>query len=419
MIIRSVIIALRNLVHDPSRTGIALAGSGFSLIVIFMQLGFFRATQRTATLVLEKLDFDLVITSKDYQYFSEAGTFPIERVRTAGSVPGVASVVPFYVRTGLWRSLGTGSGVPSTDNEPARWRRRSILVLSYFTTDRPFLPGIPGLEEQGTGLRIEELEKPFALFVDRRSRWEFGPREPGTPVELNNQRFRLAGTFEMGTGFAAEGAALLSNQNFSRAFGDDATDQPSLALIKLTPLAKVEEVEIRLREALPGSWIEAKTRAFDSPGRPDSDVRIFRRSEIEWQERLFWVREKTIGVLFLMGVAISFLVGLVVFYQVLSSDIADHISEYATLKAIGYSDASVAAIVMGQASILGLLGYLGALAAATGLYALVQWKTGIPMTVLDGWVLGIPMVLSQVMSSGSALISIRKLASADPADLFR
>ena len=415
MIIRSVTIASRNLMHDLPRTGIALAGSGFSLIVIFMQLGFFRATQRTATLVLEKLDFDLVVISKNYEYFSDAGSFPIARARSAGAVPGVSSVVPLYVRSGIWRSLDQAPEPGSKSDGPAKWRRRSILVLSYPSTSRPFRPGILGLEEQGRGARLVELERPFSLFVDLRSRWEFGPLRPGVQVELNNQLFRLTGTFEMGTGFAAEGAALLSEQNFARAFGGDALDQPSLALIKLAPSASVEEVEARLREILPGP----RAPGSRSTARTDADVKVLRRSEIEGQERLFWIWEKTIGVLFVMGVAISFLVGLVVFYQVLSSDIADHLSEYATLKAIGYSNGSVAAIVMGQASILGLVGYLVALVVAAGLYELVRRETGIPMSVADPWVLGVPMILSQVMSSGSALVSIRKLASADPADLFR
>ena len=417
MIRRSVIIAARNLLHDPARTGIALAGSGFSMIVIFMQLGFFQATRRTATLVLEKLDFDLVVTSKHYQYFSDAGTFPMDRVRTAASVSGVASVVPLYVRSGLWRSLAEPPIKPE-GREPARWRRRSILVLSYSADDRPFLPGLPGLEAQGRGGRIDEMERPFSLLLDRRSRPEFGPMEAGTPVELNNQSFRLTGTFEMGTGFAAEGAALLSRANFVHAFGEAELDFPSLALIKLSPSADPDRVEASLGQSLPAR--PGGPGAARSTGPPDdADVRVFRRADIEAGEKTYWIREKTIGVLFGMGVAISFLVGLVVFYQVLSSDIADHLSEYATLKAIGYSNGSVAAIVIGQAAILGLVGYLGSLAVATGLYALVQRSTGIPMTVADGWILAVPMVLGQAMSSGSALLSIRKLTAADPADLFR
>lgn len=429
MIKRAINIALRNLLHDPPRTTIALAGSGFSLIVIFMQIGFLRATQRTATLVLDKLDFDLVVTSKNYQFFSDPGSFPMARIRTAGSVPGVATVVPLYVRSGLWRSLSTTpppggplakpmrNAAEPTEMDRSKWRRRSILVLSYFTSDRPFLPGIHGLQQQGNGFRIDELERPFAVFIDRRSRWEFGPQVPGTSVELNNRLFRLAGTFEMGTGFAADGAALLSHQNFARAFGDAALDQPTLGLIKLSKKANVDEVLAQLRNALSGSRADAESAGL--PSGVDADVRILRRSDIERQERTFWLREKTIGVLFVMGLVISFLVGVVVFYQVLSSDIADHLSEYATLKAIGYSNTSVASIMIGQASILGFVGYLLALLVATGLYSLVRGKTGIPMTIVDGWVLGIPLLLCQVMSSGSALVSIRKLALADPAELFR
>jgi putative ABC transport system permease protein len=112
-------------------------------------------------------------------------------------------------------------------------------------------------------------------------------------------------------------------------------------------------------------------------------------------------------------------VGFVVFYQVFSSDIADHLHEYATLKAIGYSDGQVGSIVIGQAVLLGLLGYAVALVAASGIYRLVEAETLIPMSLWNGQVLGVPLALGLVISCGSALFSIRKVRAANPADLFR
>ncbi len=143
------------------------------------------------------------------------------------------------------------------------------------------------------------------------------------------------------------------------------------------------------------------------------------RDEIIGNETYYWVSERPIGILFSMGVGISFIVGFVVFYQVFSSDIADHLSEYATLKAIGYSNGRVSSIVVGQAVLLGLVGYAVALVVAWGLYWLVETMTRMPMLLWNIKILGEPLALGLVISCGSALFSIRKVRAANPADLFR
>ncbi len=420
---RHTAIAWRNLLNDLPRTGIALAGVGFSLIVIFMQLGFFRATQRTATLVLDKLDFDIVITSKHYLYLADPDSFPMTRIRSAEAVPGVKSAYPVYVRSGLWRSLGpdpssTETTAPTLVRRPSRsepsWKQRMILVMASFPSDRVFKKGIPGLDQRDQVRLLEAMEKPGALLIDRRSRSEFGPTKSRTPVELNNQRFEIAGSFEMGTGFASDGAILLSHHNFARAFGGGALDSPTLGLIKVIDGERVEDVVKRLKSKLP------VTESGRSATRlRESDVKVLSRDEIESQEGRFWIGEKAIGVLFFMGVVISFVVGLIVFYQVLSSDIADHLPEYATLKAIGCTDLRVASIVVEQAVILGLTGYVGALAVAFVLYWFVESQTRIPMSLRDSLTLSIPLFCGLAISTGSALLSIRKIRAADPADLFR
>ena len=229
-------------------------------------------------------------------------------------------------------------------------------------------------------------------------------------MRLNKQEFHIADDFEMGTGFSADGAVLMNHHNFARAYGGDALDFPTLGLVKIADAGDTGEILERLRKALP---ISGKA------GRWGSDVQVMSRDEIFRKETQYWVSERSIGILFTMGVVISFIVGFVVFYQVFSSDIADHLSEYATLKAIGYSDGQVGSIVVGQAVLLGLVGYAVALVVAWGLYWLVERLTLMPLSLWDVQVMGWPLVLGLIISCGSALFSIRKVRAANPADLFR
>ena len=417
--IRKTPIGWSNLVHDRVRTGLALAGIGFALVVMFMQLGFQQAAERTATIVLGQLDFDILIVSKSYLYLAAPGTFPMARIHTAESVSGVRNVVPVYVRLGLWQSLSQKP--PPSEGwgwltrwghraEKEKWKRRAILVLATDRSSSMFKNGIPGLRQRGPGRLPAVLDEQGSLLIDRRSRPEFGPTDLNTRVELNNQVFQIAGEFEMGTGFASDGAVLMNHHNFARAFGGDALEFPTLGLVKVADARRMGEVLDRLREVLPVS---------DQAEGAQSDVQVLSRDELVGQETNFWVSEKAIGILFTMGVLISFIVGFVVFYQVFSSDIADHLSEYAMLKAIGYSDGQVGAIVVRQAVLLGLLGYAGALVVAWGLYWIVEATTRMPMSLWNGRVLGVPLALGLVISSGSALVSIRKVRSKNPADLFR
>ena len=419
--IRKTAISWRNLVHDRARTGLALAGIGFALVVIFMQLGFSQAVERTATLVLGKLDFDILIVSKSYVFLAAPGSFPVARIRTAESVPGVVGVVPLYVRPGRWQNLSNEppaevldwllSWLPrrhagrQLERPEAPWKERAILVLAWNPSDHIFAGGIPGRERGPAGLEV-----PGALLIDRRSRKEFGPQKANTRVEVNKQEFHIAGDFEMGTGFAIDGAALLNHHNFARAFGGDALDFPTLGLVKIADTRDTGAIVARLRKVLPIS---------DKAGGSGADVRVMSRDEILGNETRYWVSERSIGILFRMGVAISFIVGFVVFYQVFSSDIADHIGEYATLKAIGYSNGQVGSIVVSQAVLLGLIGYAVALVAAWGIYWLVESITRMPMALWDPQILAEPLALGLVISCGSALFSIRKVWAANPADLFR
>jgi putative ABC transport system permease protein len=84
---------------------------------------------------------------------------------------------------------------------------------------------------------------------------------------------------------------------------------------------------------------------------------------------------------------------------------------------MGYSDASLSAVVLQQAAILALLGFLPGLVISQGLYALTAWQTRLPIEMTLLRIVGV-LGLSLAMCMTSGLVALRKLRQAAPADLF-
>ena len=385
-------IGWHNLTHDRPRTAVAVAGVAFSLIIIFMQLGFLGSVARSAVTVLEKLEFDLVLVSADYAYLSDPGTVRRPRLEQAAAIEGVGAIVPFYTGTSLFRN-------PENDEPDARSQLRAILVLGFRPDDRAFRSSGP-FDAREVEARRDDLKRPDTLLIDRLSRAEFGPFRPGTAVDLGIRGGRIVGLFTLGCGFAADGAAIVGDQNFGRLFGPGRLDEINLGLVQLESGADLARVAARLVRALPGR-----------------EVRVLTRQQLLDREVRYWIRDKSIGTLFFLGVVVAFVVGVVVVFQVLSSDITEHFAEYATLKAIGRSPREVSGVVLQQAIILAAAGYVPAFAIAEGLFAITRKVALLPMS-MDVATAAVVFLLSNAICVLSALASLQKVHEADPADLF-
>src|SRR5262249_11480285 len=119
-------LARLNLLHERTRTLVAVAGVGFAALLIFVQLGFLGAARATATLIYDRLDFDVAVLSAEYQDLVRAGTFLQERLPRVRAVPGVASVRSASV----W-------GIQWQNPDDERRTRRGILVIGVDPTDAP------------------------------------------------------------------------------------------------------------------------------------------------------------------------------------------------------------------------------------------------------------------------------------------
>jgi putative ABC transport system permease protein len=380
-------LAWLNLLHNKVRTIVALSGVAFAVVLIFMQLGFLGAVRTTATIVYNGLDFDIALRSREYLHLSDARNFPLARVYQAAAVPGVASARPFYIDMNQWRNPRTGE-------------IRSILLLGANSEE----PVFTNAEMQR---KAALLVAPEFVLIDRKSRPEFGPRQGnqfgdkdiGVEAEVGGQRVRIAQHFAMGSGFAGDGAVLLNDSGFARVAPWRTREDVSLGLIKVAAGADADAVAARLRDALP------------------VDVEVLTRGQVETQERNRWVWDTSLGVIFFVGVVLSLVVGMAIVYQVLSSDVANHMAEYATLKAMGYRDSFLAGVVLRQAVALAIVGFFPGVVLSQLLYTVTSYFANIPIEMTAPRMAGV-LGLSVVMCVASGLGALRKIQSVEPAELF-
>jgi putative ABC transport system permease protein len=381
--VRPVPFALRLVAYRKSRVAVAAAGIGFAILVIFAQLGFYGAVIGTAVAVTSRFDAELVLVSPGFVHLAETGTIPRGRLFQVLANPEVAAAIPIYFRYAGWRDPETGEGC-------------RLFALGFPLADaRQSLPiDLPGVAEQ-----LDALSTTGTLLLDRLTQDECGPAAESGVVEVNNRAARVAGSFALGVGFLADGAMIVSDDSFSRFFSRHPLDRPHLGLVKLVPGADADRVADELRRLLP------------------MDVRVITADDLEEMQIQHWVENTAVGNVFGMGAVAGFFVGVVVLFQILSTDIRNHLPLYATLRAMGYSSRRLSRYVVEQAWIFAALGYGPALVISLFLFPLVHGLTRLPIHMTFGLAAAVA-VLSLGMCSVAALLSVRRLRMADPAELF-
>lgn len=376
------------LLHNRVRLVAAVGGVSFANILIFMQLGFMNALFETSVLTHRSFQADLVLASADTQSLREAGPIPRVRMHQALGAAGIVSATPVYLGTALWNDARTGD----TTN---------FRVVGVDPARRTFADP----ELQAAARRLVE---PDTALIDLRTR-ELQPWIPSAirasgrcVVELGGRRLSLVGTFSQGASFDVDGTLIVSDQTFLRLFPARRAGTPSLALLGSS--GADEPARQRLADALNGLF-------------PEADVRAFTLQGLIAAEQRYQARQSPIGFVFGFGVAIGLVVGLVIVYQVLATDVQDHLAEYATFKAMGYAPRFFLGVVFEEALCLAALGFLPGLAVSLVLYAVAAQATALPIVMPWQRPL-LVFALTAAMCAASGAIATRRLNSADPAELF-
>ncbi len=347
---RPVPFALRLVLHQKRRTAVAAAGIGFAILVIFMQLGFFGAVENTALAISSRFRADLVLVSPRFARLADAGTIDAARLYQAQAIDEVEAAIPVFFRYANWR-------VPET-------MQRCRLFAIGFPLDAvggqpPLDPGVPGLD-------LDLLRGQGNLFMDRLSQAKCRPVAADGAVEVRNKAARVVGEIEIGVGFLADGALLMSDDSFTHFFASQPIDRPHLGLLRLREGADLGAAKTALAQLLP------------------TDVRVLEADEVDAMQRRHWVEHTAVGNIFTMGSFAGFMVGVVVLYQILSTDIRNQLPYYATLKAMGYSNRRLYGYVFRQAWVFAGLGFAPALVASAALFPFIHAATRLPIFMSAG-----------------------------------
>lgn len=381
-------LAWAQLTREKMRLVIALAGIGFADLLMFMQFGFRDALFESSVSFHSKLKGDIFITSTQSTALIAMKSFPHRRLYQALSFNGVTEISPVYLGFGLWKNP-----------DPNQRKTRQLMVIGFDPT-RPVFD-MPEIKNNLDKIKISDV-----VLFDQASRPEFGPVveyfKQGKPVvtEVDNRRVTVEGLFTLGASFGADGNIVTSDLNFLRIFSTRRTrGLIDIGIVHLQPGTDVKAVVAKMRETLP------------------SDVRIASKEEFVAFERKYWEEGTAIGFIFTLGAAMGFIVGIVIVYQILYTDVTDHLPEYATLKAMGYKDFYFLRVVFQEALILAILGYLPGFGISVVLYNLGRSATSLPMYMTVGKAVTV-FVMTVVMCSVSGAVAVRKLQAADPADIF-
>lgn len=371
-------IAWGNTFQNTKRTMTALGGITFSILLVFLQLGFLNGAKKEVTLLFDYFDFDVAITSDRYQFMATAPPFDRIRLTQAKVDDAIEDSFLLNIRSGRWID-------PDTELES------SLLLIGLddkedFIRNQDFIDG------------LRSAENGQSIFIDRFSHPDFGPLNIGSKGKVNNLQVNVTAQFELGLFFFAEGSAATNNGNFvklSRRTSNDVT----LGLMKLKEGADPEMTVQRLRSLLP------------------DDVLVVTRKELFEREQAYFIEVKPIGIMFKSAVFIAFAVGLVILFQVLSTELGNRINEFATMKAMGFSVPFIYGIGIMQNLIITLMSFIPAWIICVGIFNLIYMLSKLPMEMTWNLFLTV-FALTLTMSITAGVLALRKVKKADPAELF-
>ncbi|EDX82885.1 DevC protein [Synechococcus sp. PCC 7335] len=406
-------LAWAQLSHQKIRLAVAITGVSFANILMFTMMGLQTLLTDGATTLHESLKGDLFLMSS----FSPTLRIPLPIPRAyllqADSVDGVSMAAPMYISSANWtdpdqikspseRFLEDSAAEERPEWSPEEESAGDIfgnqVRIVAFNPKQPILD-IPEVEQQ-----IDRLSSANAVLFDRLSQPSLGeiPTLLSTSDDvqtlMGGRRVTVVGLFSLGSTVIEKGTVVMSDWNYTQWAGPQALEQVSLGILTLEPGSDIAAVQTAIQQYLPGT------------------VDVLTLEELLAKEKKF-TDEDPGGIIFGFGSMVGFVVGIVIVYQVLYTDISDHLPEYATLKAMGYSDAALLRVVLLEAILLAVLGFVPGFVTSLGLYQVLTVMTRIPLVMKSAVAVQV-FVLTLVMCSLSGAIAMRRLQSADPADVF-
>lgn len=369
-------LAFRNLFHDRIRLAVTLVGILFSIVLVAVQLGLYLGASNMITGNIDHTKADLWIMAYGAKSFEDGGMLLTPRERhQALATPGVKAVIPLVVRFAEWRKPEGGS-------------TRVVLV----GTDAEDGGLVPFNLVEGTW---EDIKAPEAIAIDKSYFNELGITGIGSTAQIANGRVRVRALTDGVRSFTQSPYAYTTLNRSRALFGD--TDNTTFYLVQLQPGANVEKVRKDLAGRLEGA-------------------EVLTQQEFRDRSLKQWLFRTGAGVALIGGALLGSLVGTVIVAQTLYSSTKDHLSEFATLRALGSSSGYIHKVILAQAGISAVVGYALGISIALTILVLSR-NTALPMVMTPGLAFWL-FTLTVGMCAISALSAIVKVTKIDPATVF-
>ncbi|EPX77447.1 FtsX-like permease family protein [Litoreibacter arenae] len=372
------------LTHSRARFAAALAGVAFANVLVFVQLGIMNSMATATLKPYEFFSADIMISASDANSMTDGGNVARQWMLQALADPDVEAGTGLFVGNVSWQRGAQSLGLTTYGIDPTESRFLSPDIAAKSSI----------LQLQGAGL----LDR-FSRGLPRDEAASIRPQTP-LSFEVSGKTLTLYDTFAGGGGFGGDGYMILSDQTYLTMFPKRSSSAPDHVLLQTRPHVDAAKVAERLRELV-----------------SDKTLRIRSYADAAQEDLSYQQTKRPTGIIFGFGVIIGILVGIVIVYQVLSTDVSDHMREYATFKAMGYGHSFFLGIVLEEALILGILGFIPGLAVGTGILTGMAAATTLPLEMTVGMAIAV-FVGTVVACALSGAIATRRLAAADPADLF-
>jgi putative ABC transport system permease protein len=378
-------VAWLQVTNNPVKLIIALAGVSFSNLLMFFQLGLMDSLYNSQRKPIDRLRADLVMVSSGYSNFGALQNFKRSRIYQALGVEGVEGVAPLRIGRGNWIT-------------PATHQSFDVYVYGVPLSQ----PSLNFVELESDPMQLQALG---TAFFDRNSKKQYGDvigalrRDGVYQLEVSGKALRIVNTFTMGATFAAEANLICSDSTFQYLFPRNNANDIQIGLIRLRPGASAAAVQAALQPLM------------------RRDVKVLTRDQLAALEVNYWKRNSSVGFIFSLGVLVGFVVGAIIVYQILYGDVMNSLPQYATLKAMGYTDRFVILVVIQQSAILAFVGFVPGVIVSSGLYWLLAAVTKLSVIMTFERAL-LVLLLTFVMCVGSGALATRKLVELDPADVF-
>src|ERR1700722_3008277 len=369
-------LGLRLLLHNRLRLLIASASVAMGVIVVFVELGLLLGMLDAQSLIANLVRGDLLIMNIARINLHRWDKIDLVRLQQAAVVPGVARVTPIYEdHVGL--------------RNPADKRVRRIILYAFPPNDIPFKLDNPGAISHA-------LKISHGFLYDRLSRPIFGQFGVGDDIQIDTVPLRVGGYVSIGADIVNDGNILMSEGDWVARLPDS---KPIMGLIHLKPGASLEAVRQKILQDLP------------------PDVTVLTPAEAGKRENLYTLRTAPVGLLFVIGMLAGLVIGTINCYQVLYNEITDHLRQFASRKAMGFSNLFLRRIILGQAAILSATGFSTGIVFAWFADRYIAGQSMLPIHIGVGSAIVVGF-FTVMMCMVAGLIAIRRVAVADPAALY-